>query len=128
MTPSRETALARAFPINEDGSLIAVGADGKNSGAGAVYCILYDLADNCRTVKVSGGGAPKGIGLSVAISADGGTIAAGALGSNRGGAVATYRSTTLDWTDAENLDNFTPKAGSVNMERRLHGIQRGPRG
>ena len=108
--------FGESVSINRDGSLIAVGADGRNSGGGAVFCVKYDwIADDCTTVKISGDSDLKGLGLSVAISADGKTIASGGYGSARGGGVSIYRTKSGSWDDPSNIDNLTPKDGSKDM-------------
>lgn len=108
--------FGESVSINKDGSLIAVGADGCSSGGGAVFCVKYDwIADDCTTVRISGDSDLRGLGVSVAISADGKTIAAGGYGNARGGGVSIYRSTSGSWDDPSNIDNLTPKDGSKDM-------------
>lgn len=108
--------FGESVSINRDGSLIAVGADGRGTGAGAVFCVKYDwIADDCTTLKISGDSDLRGIGVSVAISADGRTIAAGGYGTARGGGVSIYRTLSGSWDDPSNIDNLTPKDGSKDM-------------
>src|SRR5204862_1137291 len=77
-------ALGSSVAISADGSTITAGAPHKPSGAGAAYVFVRPgggwsgPAEQAATLTAADGAANDGLGSSIAISADGSTIAAGA--------------------------------------------------
>jgi FG-GAP repeat len=114
--------FGQAIALSADGGTLAVGAPGESSlatgidgnqsdnsvpGAGAVYVFTRSNTgwSQIAYVKASNPGSRDGFGLSVALSADGSTLAVGAPGEN---SVATG-------IDGNQTDNSAESAGAVYL-------------
>lgn len=120
--------VGQSVAISNDGSIIAVGAPGADGGKGEIYVITnlvtasgayQGKSDIINLENVEG---CEGLGISVDISGDGKTIAAGAMGSPRNGTVQVYRSKSGDWTDAEVIETLSGKLDDTAQKTCLLGF------
>lgn len=120
--------VGQSVAISKDGSIIAVGAPGADEGKGRIYVIVNLVTasgayqgkyDRIALDNVEG---CEGLGISVDISADGKTIAAGAMGSPRNGTVQIYKSKSGNWTDAEVIETLSGKLDEAAQKDCLLGF------
>jgi hypothetical protein len=101
--------VGQSVALSSNGKIIAVGAPGADGGKGKVFVIinldtakgLYDYVTLDNIPDTSN------LGISVDVSEDGKTIAAGALGSPHNGVIQVYRSESGLWDDAEVINKLT---------------------
>ncbi len=104
---SAGAGFGESVAISADGGLIAVGADGYDSGKGAAYVFAKPAtgwANSSAGVKLPASERAAGdrLGASISISADGSVIAAGAPSgdSGRGAAFVFAKQPAASWTSA----------------------------
>ena len=98
--------FGQSVAVSGDGAVIAAGAPGAADGAGGVYIITIP----------KDGGEPKfvffpaendrGMGISVDVSADGKTVAAGGYGREYSGTLKVYRSESGNWDDSKQIADW----------------------
>jgi Bacterial Ig-like domain (group 3) len=131
VTPS--PTLSKSFPgsgaeklgadvaVSSDGQTVAVGAPTADSGAGAVLVFTESDGTWSTNPVVLNGTGTEALGVSVAISADGGAIIASAPAGDAGaGAAEVFRETDGSWSNTPTtatLTNSSPNTltGSVSM-------------
>jgi hypothetical protein len=114
--------FGQSVSVSKDGSLIAIGANGADGKRGAVYVVSYDRSGSISFTKLSRNDEHTQLGISVDISADGKTIAAGSMGVDGSGAVRTVRSGSGTWKDEKLADEYTPKAERADLKGSLLGF------
>jgi hypothetical protein len=99
--------------VSADGKVVATSAPSTGGGIGAVYLFLVGGTDtNSPTItRIDIPVEPNdhGEGISVALSADGKTVAFGSLGPNNVGAVFAFGTAQGDWKDAKLIGSWSMK-------------------
>jgi hypothetical protein len=113
--------LGRSVALSADGSTLAAGAPDNDAGGenrGAIY-VYVRLAGGWTTAKesakltASDGQRDDGLGYSVTLSADGGTLAAGAIGKDsRLGSVYLYERPANGWATTKEVAILTASDGA----------------
>lgn len=115
-------AFGASVALSADGATLAVGAPGEDSDgsspdnngmetAGAVYVFTRTGAAWTERAWLKGTGIAmwRDLGTAVALSADGGTLAAGAQGvNNNAGAVHVFTQAAGEWTQQQAVTAFNP--------------------
>jgi hypothetical protein len=108
--------------LSSDGSTVAAGAIGVNSRQGAVYVFAkpstgWANATQTAELTASNGAAGDFFGVSVALSSDGSTVAAGALrGNSHQGAVYVFAKPSTGWASTSTYTaELTASAGITKI-------------
>ncbi|PMJ91317.1 thrombospondin type 3 repeat-containing protein [Vibrio sp. 10N.261.55.A7] len=94
-----DDSFGRAVSLADDGSTLAVGAHAKNNSSGAAYVFRFATDTWVEEAYIPSSTSSNNdyFGRILALSADGNTLAVGAIGESNGGAAYVYRHTNNLW-------------------------------
>jgi trimeric autotransporter adhesin len=110
-----------AVALSADGTVLAIGAPGEGSSAGAVYVFTRiggSWAQQPSTaqrhhIRASNTEAGDNFGTAVALSADGNTLAIGASGEDSSGAAYVFTRTGTSWTQQSSIKASNPETNDL---------------
>ncbi len=103
-----QSNFGTSISLNAAGNLIAIGADGENSGTGAVYIFQNVSGTWTQITKIPGASIYSVFGQSVSLDSTGTIFATGAFGENSyAGAGYIYQNVSGTWTQVARLTDST---------------------